>query len=98
AIPRHCASLLEHDWHVVLEAADRQHLRLLGSRAAAAGPAEFEVQDLGDVEPTFLALSAFATAALARGRRLFVELGLRHDGADHVLDGQLAAANAGVDL
>ena len=84
---------------IVLEAANGQHLRLLGfGAAAAARPAELEADHLGEVEPALLGLAALAAAALARSGGRLGQLGFRHNGANHVLDRQLAAADAGVHL
>src|SRR5262245_53216254 len=96
AIARYGAAFLKLDRHIIPKTADRQHLRLFGL-AAAARPAKLQIEDLGDVEPAFLALPTFAAVALAR-RRLGRELGVGDDGTNDVADRQFTASDGGVHL
>src|SRR5262252_3369271 len=97
AIARHRPAFFKLHGYVVPEPADREHLGLLGFRPAAAGPAEFQPHHFRDVEPTLLGLAPLAALALARCR-LLAELRLGHHSADDVFDGELAAADASVDV
>src|SRR5262245_8044812 len=97
AIARYGAAFLKLDRHIIPEAADRQHLRLFGLAAAAARPAKLQIEDLGDVEPAFLALPTLAAVALAR-RRLGRELGVGGDATNDVADRQFTASDGRVHL
>src|SRR5262245_21928492 len=97
AIARYGAAFLKLDRHIIPETADRQHLRLFGLAAAAARPAKLQIEDLGDVEPAFLALPTLAAVALAR-RRLGRELGVGDDATNDVADRQFTASDGSVHL
>ena len=87
AIAGHRAAFLEHDGHVVLEAADGQHLRLLGLAAPPLpGQRNFRPMTLATLNQPSSPWPRSRRLGL-RGRGLLGELGVRHDGADHVVTG-----------